>query len=107
MDSGMIHPLRGLTRRAALCAVVASMAACAGPFVPEAAANSAIAAGSGYDVADLGGVALEVFTYQPSGCRVSAILPVFHGVDRNAGPLSRRRDPTGAALLHVRRGTTV
>lgn len=86
MDSGMIRPLRRLARRAALCALVAGMAACAAPFVPEAAANSVIAAGSGHDVADLAGVALEVFTYQPSGCRVSAILAVFHGVDRNAGP---------------------
>jgi hypothetical protein len=43
-----------------------------------------IPAGSSRRIADLGGTSLQVFTYRPEGCTLSAILLVFHGVGRNA-----------------------
>jgi hypothetical protein len=51
---------------------------------PGAAANASLPAGSGQQTADLEGVSLEVFTYQPAGCTVSGALFVFHGLERNA-----------------------
>ena len=43
------------------------------------------AAGAADDVqtATIGATSLQLYTFQPGGCTVSAILLVFHGVDRN------------------------
>jgi hypothetical protein len=51
---------------------------------PGPAANTSIPAGIGEQTADLEGVSLEVFTYQPAGCTISGALLVFHGLERNA-----------------------
>lgn len=73
-------------RRAAL-ALAATLAACATPPGPAANPPGATAGGtSGQQTANLPGAELTVFTWHPTGCQVSAILLVFHGVDRNAGP---------------------
>ena len=54
------------------------------PAIPGPAANASVPAGIGQQAADLEGVSLEVFTYQPAGCTVSGALLVFHGLERNA-----------------------
>jgi hypothetical protein len=54
------------------------------PAIPGLAANTSVPAGIGQQAADLEGVSLEVFTYQPAGCTVSGALLVFHGLERNA-----------------------
>jgi hypothetical protein len=54
------------------------------PAIPGPTANTSIPAGIGQQAADLEGVSLEVFTYQPAGCTVSGALLVFHGLERNA-----------------------
>ncbi len=51
-----------------------------------ATAGAAASGGSAEQTADLGGEPIQVFTYAPPNCAVTAILVVFHGVDRNAGP---------------------
>ncbi len=97
----MITTLLRLAWTAAFLAPVAGLAACTAQEGPQAtgprqgAANVAIPTGSGQQTADLDGVPLQVFTYKPSGCSVSAILLVFHGVDRNAGPYRDDAIPLG------------
>ena len=60
-------------------------------------ADGAIPPGSGEQTATVDGRVFEVFTFRPTGCEVSGILVVFHGVDRNAAayrddaiPVARR-----------------
>ena len=43
-----------------------------------------IPSGSGQQVVQLGGTAMEIFTYRPSSCRNPSLLVVSHGVGRNA-----------------------
>ena len=74
---------------------------------PPAAAQTALAAGvSAQQTAELDGTPFQVFTYRPAGCQPSAILLVFHGVDRNASgyrddaiPLAQRYCMVVAAPL--------
>jgi hypothetical protein len=40
--------------------------------------------GSGQQMADIDGTPMEIFTYRPTGCAVSGVLLVFHGLGRNA-----------------------
>jgi hypothetical protein len=97
----IITTLLRSARTAAILAPVASLAACTAPGVPQAmagsqqAANGAIPVGDGQQTADLDGVPLQIFTYKPSGCAMSAILLVFHGLDRNAGPYRDDAVPLG------------
>lgn len=44
---------------------------------------AAFPVGSGHEVADLGGVPIEVFTFRPEHCVPAEILVVFHGIARN------------------------
>ena len=55
-----------------------ALAACAAP-----AANGPIPPGRGEQTATIGDAGLAVFTFRPAGCTPTAILLVFHGVDRN------------------------
>ena len=89
----MITASLRLARKAAFPVVAAGLAACMVQAIPQATAGPAPAAadavnptGSWQQTADLGGIPLQVFGYRPSGCTVSAVLLVFHGLDRNAGP---------------------
>ncbi len=97
----MITTSLRLVLTAALLASAASLAACAAPDGPLAtagppqAANGAIPVGNGQQTADLDGVPLQVFTYKPGGCAITAILLVFHGLDRNAGPYRDDAAPLG------------
>jgi alpha-beta hydrolase superfamily lysophospholipase len=43
-----------------------------------------IAAGTGQQIADVGGTRLPVFTYRPAGCSDPSLLLVFHGAARDA-----------------------
>lgn len=64
-------------------ALALASSACAGP--PDG--SPAGAAGTfGKDVADLGGTPVTVYTWQPTGCAVTGVVLVFHGLNRNAGP---------------------
>jgi poly(3-hydroxybutyrate) depolymerase len=49
-----------------------------------APARAEIPAGRAEQTVAVGGLPIEVFTYRPEGCRISGLLVVFHGVDRNA-----------------------
>jgi hypothetical protein len=48
------------------------------------AARASDDSGKAQTTADLAGTRLQVFTYRPAGCAISAALLVFHGLDRNA-----------------------
>ena len=39
--------------------------------------------GNRHQSVDLGGINLEIFTYRPKKCTVTAVLLVFHGLHRN------------------------
>ena len=93
---------------AVILAALAALAACALPEAPSgtsqapgrlpaAAASGAIPAGSSQGVAELAGLdgPLQVFTFKPDGCAISAVLLVFHGVNRNAGPYRDAATPLG------------
>ena len=59
----------------------------------QEAANAGIPFGKGQQMMDLNGVPFQVFTYKPSGCTISAILLVFHGTSRDAGPYRDHATP--------------
>ncbi len=89
--------LLSVPRRALFVASLVLAAACTRQGTAPPAADVAIPPGSGQLTADLDGTRLEVFTYRPDGCAVSAILFVFHGLYRNAAkyrddaiPLARK-----------------
>ncbi len=65
--------------------LLAASAGCsaATPSVETAQATPAVGT-SGQVTATLDGTAIPIFTYRPAGCRITAILLVFHGFDRNA-----------------------
>jgi hypothetical protein len=65
---------------------------------PGAAVNTSVPVGIGWQTADLAGVSLEVFTYQPAGCTVSGGLLVFHGLERNAEAYRDYAIPLGQRL---------
>jgi hypothetical protein len=65
---------------------------------PGAAGNASVTAGSGQQTADLEGVSLQVFTYQPTQCAVSGALLVFHGLERNAEAYRNYAIPLGQRL---------
>lgn len=77
-----LMPLRAAKLALALAVTLAAGA----PQDGAPVAGGPIPAGSGQQTANLDGTVLQVFTYRPAGCAVSAILLVFHGLDRNAGP---------------------
>ena len=80
----------------ALCAVLASSQEKVAN--PGTAANASFPAGSGQQTADLEGVSVEVFTYQPAGCTVSGALLVFHGLERNAEAYGDYAIPLGQRI---------
>ncbi len=96
-----------LTFRCLLLTVLAGCTAVtpkAGSGQPARAAPSG--GTSGQATAVLDGTVIPVFTYRPAGCQITAILLVFHGLDRNATgyrddavPLAQRYCMTVAAPL--------
>jgi hypothetical protein len=68
-----------LTRLAAMLALPL-LFACAADAPPPGAPVS----GSGTATAGVNGTALTIFTYCPEGCRITSVLLVFHGLNRNA-----------------------
>lgn len=63
---------------------------------------ASIAPGVGQQTVNLGGTALQVFTYRPSSCAKPALLLVFHGVNRNADKYrdyARRIADTGCMII--------
>ena len=66
--------------------IAGCLTACASPPLPPAAVmDRSSQIGPGQQTADLGGTPVQVFTYRPADCTISAILLVFHGLERNAG----------------------
>jgi hypothetical protein len=88
----------GAVTAAAIAACVAQASSQITTTNPGTAANAAIPAGIGQQAADLGGVSLEVFTYQPAGCAISGALLVFHGLERNAETYRDYAIPLGQRL---------
>lgn len=80
----------------AACAVHASSQVATAD--PRVVANASVSAGAARQAVDLEGFSLEVFTYQPVGCTVSATLLVFHGLDRNAEAYRDYAIPLGQRL---------
>lgn len=86
-------------RTAALLAPIAGLTAWPPPAVSQTtggsqgAANATIPTGSGQQTAELNSVPIQVFTYKPSGCAVFAIVLVFHGESRDAGPYRDHATP--------------
>lgn len=88
--------MRKYRRLIAAAAFLAPYAGLAAGMAPAAAqttvtsqqdtANAGIPLGKAQQTVDLNGVAFQVFTYNPRGCTVLAILLVFHGASRDAGP---------------------
>ena len=62
-------------------AALFSLTACT---VQPSIVDGAIPASSAEQTAIVGGQVFQVFTFRPSGCDLTGILLVFHGVDRNA-----------------------
>ena len=97
----MIPSSLRLVMTATILGSATSLGACAAPggppttAAPQQAANDAIPVGDGQQTADLDGTPFQVFTYKPGGCAIAAILLVFHGVDRNAGPYRDDAAPLG------------
>ncbi len=58
-------------------------------------ANATIPTGRGEQIAELNAIPIQVFTYKPDGCAISAILLVFHGEGRDAGPYRDHAIPLG------------
>lgn len=90
-----------LMRTAAVVAPVVGLAVWAPLAVaqstdgPQDATNVTIPTGRGRQTAELDGVPIQVFTYKPDGCAISAILLVFHGSSRDAGPYRDHATPLG------------
>jgi len=87
----------------ALMTLLAGTAACMArvPLAPAEQPQLAASTGTGdrgQQTADLDGVPLQVFTYRPTGCAVSTILLVFHGLDRNADAYRDDAVPLGRRL---------
>jgi hypothetical protein len=57
--------------------------------------------GSGQETVDLDGIPLQVFTFRPAGCRISGLLVVFHGLDRNASDYRNDAIPLGQRLCRL------
>lgn len=65
------------------------------------ASADGFAAGDGHEIADLGGLPIEVFTYRPTSCHPTGILFVFHGVARNAATYRDDARPLADALCRL------
>jgi len=62
---------------------LAALGALPGVFVPGQSAAEAIPPGRGNQTVDLGGTALDVYTYRPQSCAPTELLVIFHGDSRN------------------------
>ena len=85
--------------RALLCSLVL-----AGLLANPAAAQTGA---YGQQTAMLDGTPLQVFTYHPAGCTVTAVLLVFHGLERDVTGYREAAVAAGAALLHGGRRAAV
>jgi hypothetical protein len=88
----------GVVTAAAIAACVTRASSQERTGNPDPAANASIPAGLARQTADLEGVSIEVFTYQPAGCAVSGAVLVFHGLDRNAEAYRDDATPLGQRL---------
>jgi pimeloyl-ACP methyl ester carboxylesterase len=66
-----------------------------------ACAMGAVPQGKAQLTADLDGTELTVFTWRPSGCEITGILLVFHGLGRNAPGYRNDAVPLGQALCRL------
>lgn len=89
----MTNALRRVMRAAALLAPIAGLATGIPPAMSQTAANppqrdvsTTLPFGKTQQTAELNGLPIDVFTYKPTNCAISAILLVFHGASRDAGP---------------------
>jgi poly(3-hydroxybutyrate) depolymerase len=60
-----------------------------------------IPTGNGEQTVSLPGADLQVFTYRPADCTATAVLLVFHGVSRDAGPYRDHAKPIADKLCAV------
>jgi len=88
----------GFVTAAAMAACVVQASSQEKTANPRNAANADIPVGIGSQTADLEGVSLQVFTFQPAGCAVSGALLVFHGLERNAEAYRDYAIPLGQRL---------
>jgi poly(3-hydroxybutyrate) depolymerase len=66
--------------------LAATLLAAATSLSPIAGIAATIEPGNGEQSVALPGATLQVFTYRPAKCSPGALLVVFHGIERNAGP---------------------
>jgi dienelactone hydrolase len=79
-----------------LCAMLAGSVGAASAQTPQP-----IPEGAAARTATIDGLDLRVFTYRPSGCAVSGILLVFHGVGRNADGYRDHAEVLGRQLCLI------
>lgn len=68
---------------------------------PAAAVAAAPATGAAEREVGVGRNAIRVFTYRPGGCRITGLLVVFHGLDRNANSYRDHAKPLADRLCLV------